>query len=237
VAGLVAAACAIVLLVVAMPEGEPERAARPQPVATVEPEVVDRTVQAIAANARGIIDGFELRDRAHAGTDCTPTPSPDHLICTMRLTTGDSAPSPPIAFIVEPLTEGEVTLTRPTEMEITACRLAGRCKSDGPRVDFGFTVLNEARGADPLDDGHEDVILPGRLGELVDRDDPRATDRALRAAGYEIEYVLLNDEGKRAEHTSAPPPKTRILSVLGRGGGMLETDEVKGLQIELAPAR
>lgn len=83
------------------------------------------------------------------------------------------------------------------------------------------------------------------VAAAIDRDDPPATERALRQRGFRVHWMLVTDNPERARDgetptraraVAAPPPGTRILSVLNAQGGNDVQPDTRDLQIEIAPA-
>ena len=80
-----------------------------------------------------------------------------------------------------------------------------------------------------------------RALELVVADDPRATGRALRGAGYDIQWKLVTSrergEGSATEGRSVggPPPGTRVLSITDAEGGALISARTTTITIEVTP--
>ena len=100
---------------------------------------------------------------------------------------------------------------------------------DGTQTSGALGYLERDTSLDP--DDHP-LTLPGRLSVLIDRDDPRATHERLTAAGYSVEYELI-DSSAPDTRLARPPAGTAILSVLTKNGALLTTADVEHLLIEL----
>jgi hypothetical protein len=84
-----------------------------------------------------------------------------------------------------------------------------------------------------------------QVAASVDRDDPAATARALERRGFDVRWQLIVDNPTGDEDgapptlgrdVAAPPPGTKILSVLGPDGDDKATPGTRRLLIEVAPA-
>jgi hypothetical protein len=83
--------------------------------------------------------------------------------------------------------------------------------------------------------------LEESLPAVVDRSDPVATGRALERRGFTVRWMLIEDNPDRDFPTvwrsvPAPPPGTRILSLLNAQDGDTATTSTRSVVIEIAPA-
>lgn len=94
-----------------------------------------------------------------------------------------------------------------------------------------------------FDDGGP--TLEQSLPAVVDRSDPVATGRALERRGFTVRWMLIEDNPDRRRSgdsptvwrsVPAPPPGTRILSLLNAQDGDTATTSTRTLVIEIAPA-
>jgi hypothetical protein len=98
------------------------------------------------------------------------------------------------------------------------------------------------------------VVVPNQLGDLSDSDDPATTARALERRGYKVRWVLIEhnpdyrrrrlrpgdrfrpqDQPTVATPVAAPPPGTRVLSVLNEHGGAAPIPGSRSVTIEVTP--
>ncbi len=83
------------------------------------------------------------------------------------------------------------------------------------------------------------VAVPAAIDACLDREDPRATARALAAGGYDVQwrYVRWNPDAARAMSApiDVPPVDTQIYSIAPAQIGDVLDDDSRSIQVTVTP--